>query len=155
MKKALWLAFAAAVILNGCSFEPWKATWASSKHTPTKTCSDKDPKCELTITVTACTPDGIAIDHDVLGVLTGSRDVKIDWIIATPGYAFQDDGVHFKTDGWQKEFDQPKAAGNKYRWRDRNNAGGPPAREYSYGITVVKSDGSPCATKDPTVINDD
>ncbi len=155
VKKALWLALLAAFAFDGCAADPPKSAGASPlKKPPTKNCSDKDPECKLTITVASCTPDGITIDHDALGVLYGSRDVKIDWIITTPGYAFKDNGIKFKTDGWQKEFDQPKANKNTFRWRDRNNAGGPRNRVYTYSITVVKSDGSPCATKDPDLIND-
>jgi hypothetical protein len=154
-KKALWLAFATAALLNACAAEPPKQTAVSPlKKPPTKTCSNKEAECRLTITVASCTPDGITIDHGSLGILYGSRDVKIDWIITTPGYGFKDDGIKFKTDGWQKEFDQPKAEKSRFSWRDRNNAGGARDRVYSYGITVVKADGSPCATKDPDVIND-
>jgi hypothetical protein len=156
IKKAHWLALLTAFALAACAADPPKTAGASpAKHgPPSKTCSDKDPECKLTITVASCTPDGITIDHNSLGVMYGSRDVKIDWIITTPGYAFKDDGIKFKTDGWQKEFDQPKADKNKFRWRDRNNAGGARDRVYTYGITIVKADGSPCATKDPDVLND-
>jgi hypothetical protein len=156
-KKILLLAsaFLAAFVLNACAADPPKPTAASPlKHPPTKSCNDKDPECKLTITVSSCTPAGIVIDHASLGVLYGSRDVKIDWVITTPGYGFKDDGIKFKTDGWQKEFDQPKADKNKFRWRDRNNAGGARDRVYSYGITIVKADGSPCATLDPDLVND-
>jgi hypothetical protein len=151
-RKALWLALLAAFALDACAADAPKP--APLKKPPTKTCSDKDPECKLTITVASCTPDGITIDHDSLGVLYGSRDVKIDWIITTPGYAFKDDGIKFKTDGWQKEFDQPKANKNTFRWRDRNNMGGARNRVYTYGITIVKADGSACATKDPDLVND-
>jgi len=155
MKKTLWAALAAAFIFNACAADPPKPAGASTlKRQPTKHCTDKDPECKLTISVASCTPDGITIDHESLGVLYGSRDVKIDWIITTPGYIFKDDGIKFKTDGWQKEFDQPKADKNKFRWRDRNNAGGPRDRVYTYGITVFKADGSTCATKDPDLVND-
>jgi hypothetical protein len=90
----------------------------------------------------------------VLGVRKGSRNVNIDWIIVTKGYQFKDDGIKFKTDGWQKEFDSPNAKKDHFRWRDLNNAGGADGREYSYGVTIYKDDGSPCTTKDPVVIND-
>lgn len=128
---------------------------APLKKKPTKSCNTKSGKCELTITVAACTPDGITIDHNVLGIELGSRDVNIDWVIATDGYDFhKQDGVKFKGSDWNKEFDQPTGNKNKFRWRDRNNAGGPPAREYEYSITVVKTGGATCATKDPTIVND-
>lgn len=132
------------------------ATGGRVRHKSTKQCSTTTGKCELTVTVTACTPDGITIDHDVLGVLPGTRDIDIDWTITTPGYFFhQDNGIKFKGDEWRKEFDRPRAHRNEFHWRDRNNAGGLLGREYDYSLTITKDDGSPCATKDPTVVNDE
>jgi len=152
MKKAFWPALVASAALIGCApVTPSIAATTTAK--PTKTCSNADTTCQLNITVTACTPDGISIDNDVLGILKGSRNINIDWVIKTPGYAFQANGIAFKTDGWQKEFDQPKANKNTFRWRDMN-PGGTAARAFSYGITITKADGSACATKDPTIVND-
>ncbi|HEY2630386.1 MAG TPA: hypothetical protein VGI57_14745 [Usitatibacter sp.] len=179
IRKMLWILLAAGFAFGGCSAEspppaekkseaPQPLTVAQAqppatpaapaakpKRKPTKNCSTSSGKCELTITVTSCTPAGVTIDHEILGIVTGTKDINIDWVIATNGYDFhKSDGIKFKGDDWRKEFDQATGNKNKFRWRDRNNAGGQPLREYEYSITVVKSDGSPCTTKDPVVIND-
>jgi hypothetical protein len=173
-RRILWAAIAAGLAFSGCSPQtppPGKKAEAPApqalvtaatpdasgkkKHKPTKNCSTTSGKCEITLTVTSCTPDGVTLDHEVLGIMTGSRDVNIDWVIATAGYDFhKSDGVKFKGDDWQKEFDQPTGNKNKFRWRDRNNSGGLPDREYEYSVTVTKDDGSPCTTKDPVIVND-
>jgi hypothetical protein len=151
-QRALLSAFAAASVAVGCAMHSPVAEGGPGK--PTRTCDEKGVKCDVTVSVAACTPDGITLDHAVLGVAKGSRDVDIRWTIATPGYEFaKKDGVKFKGSDWPKEFDTPEGNKNKYKWRDRNNLG-TGTRSYDYSVTVVKSDGSGCATKDPTVVND-
>jgi len=125
---------------------------ASMRHYDKK--CGKSGKCEVSITVTECSANGIIVDYGVLGVETGSKDVDIRWTIATKGYEFGEDGIKFKGDAWQKEFDQKSHDKNEYKWRDRNNMGSPPERSYDYTVTIVKSGGAPCASKDPTVVND-
>lgn len=114
----------------------------------------KSGKCEVTITVTECTSAGIIVDYGVLGVETGSQDVDIRWTIATSGYEFSDDGIKWKGDTWSKEFDMKGHNKNEFKWRDRNNLGTPAERSYDYTINIVKKGGTPCASKDPTVVND-
>jgi len=125
---------------------------ASMRHYDRK--CGKSAKCEVSITVTECSTNGIIVDYGVLGVETGTRDVDIRWTIATAGYEFAEDGIKFKGDAWQKEFDQKAHNKNEYKWRDRNNMGSPPERSYDYTITIVKKGGAACASKDPTVVND-
>jgi len=125
---------------------------ASMRHYDKK--CGKSGKCEVTITVTECSANGIIVDYGVLGVETGSKDVDIRWTIATADYEFAEDGIKFKGDAWQKEFDQKSHNKNEYKWRDRNNLGSPTERSYDYTVTIVKKGGAACASKDPTVVND-
>jgi len=150
--RALLSVITLASVVAGCAMHSPKAEgWAR----PTKTCDEKGVKCDVVISVASCTPAGIILDHQVLGVAKGSRDVEIRWTISTPGYDFsRKDGVKFKGDDWSKEFDLPDGNKNRYKWRDRNHLDTGAERRYDYSVTVVKSDGSPCATLDPTVIND-
>ena len=149
--RALLSALALASVA-GCAMHSPKAEVAAGR--PTKTCDEKSVKCDVVVSVASCTADGITLDHPVLGVAKGSRDVEIRWTISTPGYDFaKKDGIKFKTGDWPREFDLPEGNRNKYKWRDRNNLD-TGTRAYDYSVTVVKSDGSACATKDPTVVND-
>jgi hypothetical protein len=151
--RALLSVFAVASVV-GCSMHVPVVEGGPGKR-PTKTCDEKGVKCDVVISVAACTPDGIILDHEVLGVAKGSRDVEIRWTISTPGYDFaKKDGIKFKSGDWPKEFDLPEGSKNRYKWRDRNSLGTGQERPYDYSVTIVKSDGSACATKDPTVIND-
>jgi hypothetical protein len=149
--RALLSAFTFAFAATGCAMQLPMAAGGPGKD-PTKTCDEKS-KCDVSITVASCTPAGIILEHEVLGVAQGSRDVDIRWTIDTPDYYFAKDGIKFKTGDWPKEFDQPEGNRNKYKWRDRNNLD-TGKRSYDYSVTIVKSDGSACATKDPTVVND-
>jgi len=151
--RALLSALVFASVAAGCAMH---STLGERPHLKaSKTCDEKGVKCDVVISVASCTPDGITLDHEVLGVAKGSRDVDIRWTIATPGYDFaKKDGVKFKGSDWPREFDLPEGNRNRYKWRDRNNLDTGKERAYDYSVTVVKSDGSACATKDPTVIND-
>jgi hypothetical protein len=152
--RALLSAFTFAFAAAGCAMHSPVAEGGPEKR-PTKTCDEKGVKCDVVVSVTSCTPAGITLDHEVLGVAKGSRDVDIRWTISTPGYDFaKKDGIKFKTGDWPKEFDLPEGNKNKYKWRDRNNLDTGTQRSYDYSVTVVKSDGSTCATKDPTIVND-
>jgi hypothetical protein len=154
MKTRALLSVLAAASVVGCAMHSPVAEGGPGKKKPTKTCDEKGVKCDVVVSVTSCTPAGIILDHEVLGVATGSRDVEIRWTISTPGYDFaKKDGVKFKTGDWPREFDLPEGNKNKYKWRDRNNLD-TGERSYDYSVTVVKSDGSACATKDPTIVND-
>ncbi|HEX4781156.1 MAG TPA: hypothetical protein VH301_10405, partial [Usitatibacter sp.] len=74
---------------------------ASMRHYDKK--CGKSGKCDVSITVTECSANGIIVDYGVLGVETGSKDVDIRWKIATGGYEFAEDGIKWKGDAWQKE----------------------------------------------------
>jgi hypothetical protein len=150
--RALLSAFTFAFAAAGCAMH-WPGAQGGPGKT-TRTCDEKAVKCDVTVTVASCTPDGITVDYPVLGVAKGSRDVDIRWTIATPGYDFGKGGVKFKGSDWPKEFDLPEGNRNKFKWRDRNNLATGQERPYDYSVTVVKSDGSACATKDPTIVND-
>ena len=146
--RALLSALSVALTLPGCVADSPR-TWGGGP--PTKICDEKGVKCDLVVTVDGCSPTQIHIDHEVLGVLHGAVDVDIRWTIDTPGYEFpKNDGIKFKGSAWPREFDLPKGNQNKYKWRDHNRLG---KVSYDYTITVIKSDGSPCASRDPTIIN--
>src|SRR5258708_18785613 len=91
--RALLSVFTAASMV-GCAMHAPVAEGGPGKAS--KTCDEKAVKCDVVISVASCTPEGITLDHPVLGVANGSRDVDIRWTIATPGYAFAKDGVKFK-----------------------------------------------------------
>lgn len=176
--RALWLAPALAFAMGGCETKtppaPPKPVSAPAKSpapgvgiqtvldpealrlSVTKKCDEVSVKCDLEVTVASCAADGsgISVDHPRLGVDAKARNVQIRWTIKTAGYKFATDtGIAFKSGTWQDEFHSKAPGGQKYSWEDRNNlATGP--RAYDYSITIVKDDGSPCATKDPTIIND-
>jgi hypothetical protein len=150
--SAVTLASAAAVAV-GCAMHSPKVEGGLAR--PTKTCDEMAVKCDVVVSVASCTPGGITLDHQVLGVRKGYRDLELRWTISTPGYDFsRKDGVKFKGDEWPKEFDLPDGNKNRYKWRDRNYLDSGKERRYDYSVTVVKSDGTPCATLDPTIVND-
>jgi hypothetical protein len=148
--RALYPVIAATCFAAGCTLP---STLAKSGAESYWLCDGKN-KCEVSITVTSCTPDGISLDYPVIGVRKGTRKVDIIWTIADSRYEFaKKDGVKFKGSEWPKEFDLPEGNKNRYKWRDLNalDSG---QRSYDYSVTIVNADGSACATKDPTVIND-
>jgi hypothetical protein len=151
--RALLSAFTFATLAFGCATQ---APWAQGGHPPpSQTCDEDAVKCDVTVAVTSCTPDGITLNYPVLGVAKGKEYVDIRWTIVTSDYYFAKDiGIKFKGSGWPNEFDQPSGNKNKFRWRDRNYSGTGQPRPYDYSVTIVHKDGSPCATKDPTVVND-
>jgi hypothetical protein len=107
--------------------------------------------CAISITVNSCTAAGVVLSADDLHVKT--KNEIITWTISGSAYNFDArDGIKFKVA--HGEFDSPTAHGNRFTWRDKNDAGGPPGRRYPYSIKILKSDGSPCVTVDPTIIND-
>lgn len=115
----------------------------------------KNGKCEVSITIKDCSPDGIILDYSSVAVERGNTDIDIIWTIATGGYEFAaKDGVKFKESDWAKEFKDGKANKNKYSWHDLNPQGPQQSRVYPYTVTIVKKGGAACASKDPTVIND-
>ena len=154
-KRALWLAIAAC--FAGATFVTQADSPAPPPPPPTKICT-KAAKCELFVSVKACSANGISIDHMVVGVKDGEKDVDIDWTLdkASEGsYEFhKTNGIKPKRPGWEKEFGSAQGNKNTFRWHDRNHLGTPKKRVYEYSITVVKKDGSPCGVLDPIVIND-
>ena len=118
--------------------------------TPSKECDGSGP-CQLTVTVDNCTPggSGIHVDHEVVGMRKGKNNIDIHWKLQSNQYEFPAQAIKF-TSG---EFDSPDGNKNNYKFRDKNTAGSGTS-PHKYSITVVKTGGAACATKDPIIIND-
>ena len=150
MNRALFSAVTLAIAVSGCDGHLPRVLGGGP--TPTKKCNGSSTKCELTVTVTGCAADGsgIRLDHWVLGVESGNHDVDIKWKLEGNDYEFPENAIKFKNGGGG-QFDQPSGNKNNYKWRDKNESG---SGYHDYSVTVVKKGGAPCATKDPTIVND-
>jgi hypothetical protein len=114
---------------------------------PNQVCTHQN-KCEVTITATACSKDGIKADPENLGIHARNKNVNIHWTIKTPGYTFKKDkeGIVFKESN--PEFDDPKwISDTEYRWRDKNIG----TESWDYGIRIFK--GAQECLLDPSIIN--
>jgi hypothetical protein len=116
--------------------------------------------CSVAITV-AENSDGTCAIGDVQPIeatgANGSR--KISWTIAASGYKFSDDAFKFalfvKTDPQGKFKDAKVKGGGKVLEVDfeHKKMEGEPKLIYDYALTVQRTNGSFCITKDPWVIS--
>jgi hypothetical protein len=147
-----WLAATAA----GCvlAMSP-VASWAQPKA---KKAADLCQKKACEVTVVVGKNCAIYLVPEELRIKKGVTRVKITWTVdkASAGdVEFADDGVFFKTSGHGKELDgKLKETKKAYKWENRNELPGAPAkRRYDYGVNVVQ-DGKACKTYDPTIVNE-
>ena len=112
----------------------------------------KNGKCEVAVTVNNCV---ITVDADTLAVEPDNRAITITWNITGNDYVFAPDGIKFTTDGWEKEFKDPKSNNDKFSWHDINPKSATQGRSYKYWVKVVaKKSGVACPTLDPIIVND-
>ena len=118
---------------------------------PSKEC-DGTGTCQITVTVTGCATGGsqISVDHEVVAMRRGKNNLDIHWKLQGNQYEFPDRAIKFTS----AEFDSPDGNKNSYKVRDKNSPGSGASGPHKYSITVVKTGGAPCATKDPIIIND-
>jgi hypothetical protein len=153
--RALVSAIAVAFVVAGCETTRTTGGGGGGVKLHSKECN-VGTNCDIHIKVTSCADNGsgITLDHNVVGIKHNSGEVDIQWVIDTPNFKFDPrDGVKFKTAGWEREFHSPQAQANQFNWKDKNSPG-TPNRPYDYSVRILKRDGSLCAVKDPTIIND-
>jgi hypothetical protein len=111
----------------------------------------------VNVAVNSCVKDGsgIVADPDPVKVAPGEKTML--WVINTQGFKFpKRDAITFKPEtkaASDKHIGPCKARGTDdtmFECKNKNNA---PAT-IKYNITVLKKDGSACATKDPIIINE-
>ena len=159
-KRPLWPLLALALAISACTCPEVKTSSVAGTPRPGAPATDRNCKtgdsCVVWVDVADCSAKGgTTVDASQLGILTGTHDLDISWVIRTPGYEFTREGVAFKNDSYRKEFVHPRRpVPNIYVWTDLNNAGGDPFRTYPYGVAVAKTSGAPCVPLDPTIVND-
>ena len=110
--------------------------------------------CDLDITVTSCSADGIRLPENDLHLCKRDGPKTINWKLPPGGsYRFRDDGIDFKRLPNTEDFDPAtKQKGPfKYSWEDKLRNGG--GRSFDYWIRIESSSGQPC-DKDPRITND-
>ena len=153
-KKSALAAVAAAVVLVGlaaCVQRPFLPETTCDQH-QARFCSGNH--CDLDITVTSCSPDGIRVAENDLHLCKRDGPKTINWKLPPGGaYKFRDDGIEFKRLANTDDFDPAtKAKGPfKYSWTDKLKNGG--GRTFDYGIRLEHSSGQRC-DKDPRITND-
>jgi hypothetical protein len=109
--------------------------------------------CDLQITVTSCSADGIMVEEADLHLCTRDGPKTINWKLPEGGaFRFRDDGIDFKNLPNTEDFDPAtKQKGPfKYSWDNKLRNGG---RQFEYSIKLVSSSGQSC-DKDPRISND-
>lgn len=109
--------------------------------------------CDLDISVTSCSADGIRLPEDDLHLCKRDGPKTINWTLPAGGpFKFRDDGIDFKNLPDTQDFDPAtKQKGPfKYSWDDKLQNGG---RKFDYTIRIESSSGQPC-DKDPRISND-
>ena len=145
--RALFCMFAIALAVTACD---GMRIFGGGGPTPTKVC-DNNGTCQLDVTVDNCNAGGtgIHVDHEVAGMKKGNADIKIHWQLKTHGYEFPPQAMKFTS----AQFSPSSGNTNNQFVNDRNSPGSGTS-PHKYSITVVKTGGAACATKDPIIVND-
>ena len=148
--KRVWLALSGLLVAAGCQAPPPKVGTYLTRP-PQFVCVSGGP-CEVTVIVTACSDTGIRVEPEYLGLRRAYGNVPITWKLETtlPNLVFAGNGIWFKPTTTQFINGAPAANGKQFKWVGVNTAAG----EFPYGIKILRTNGSLCAEKDPSVIND-
>jgi hypothetical protein len=156
MKKGLLVVLVGGVVVCGliaCANRP-----PSFHHEATcdqhqrRFCSGN--RCDLDITVTSCSADGIRVAENDLHLCRRDGPKTINWKLQPGGpFRFRDDGIEFKRLPDTEDFDPAtKQRGPfNYSWTNSLRNGG--GRSFEYAIRLQDSSGRHC-DKDPRITND-
>ena len=140
--------FAVAAGTAGCAAPP------SGGRMTVKSCGPG--LCAVNVTVNGCVPQPEA---DVISVKRPSPGphpaaTVIRWVIVTPGYAFTEDGVHFKNTG-SPIVERPGriAPGDQWQIVDTPDPHAPTSIDFEYRLQVTGF-GATCPGPDPIVHNE-
>jgi hypothetical protein len=94
----------------------------------------------------------VRLDPDVM-VVSGNKDVSIQWIIGDEKFVFPAKGIDWTEDSRAaatKEFiDEGGQNTNKWEMTDKNSQRG----AFYYNVTVIRRDGKQTCKLDPPIIN--
>jgi hypothetical protein len=112
--------------------------------------------CDLDITVTSCSADGIKLPDNENELHLCKRDgaKTINWKLSPDGaFKFRDDGIDFVSLPNHDDFDPStkKKGPFKYSWEDKLKNGG--GTSFKYAIRIQDGSGNQC-DKDPRISND-
>lgn len=88
----------------------------------------------------------VSVDRDPLDLRGMGPTITIQWLIATQGWTFPDDGIVIHDNDGQFHGGQAQQ-GTRYIWIDDNSGG----KTYKYTVNVTN--GSTPLTLDPSIIN--
>ncbi|MGA0611715.1 hypothetical protein [Caldimonas sp. KR1-144] len=96
--------------------------------------------------------DGRILVQDEIDLTRKPKDVKIRWVLSTPGWEFTENGIVI--DDSSSQFSDPKrtAGGSEFQWKDKNDD----SRRYKYDVNVQATDTlGRTLSLDPTINNGD
>ena len=103
-------------------------------------------ECKVQITMSAGCGSGIKVSPDPLFIAKGA-EVKINWTIASPGWAFASNGIAIHLD--EAEFGGKIGASGTTHVRPHKNKG---PKVFKYDVNLVDKKGDPCKL-DPTIVD--
>ncbi|MGA0611716.1 hypothetical protein [Caldimonas sp. KR1-144] len=96
--------------------------------------------------------DGQIQVQEVVDLTKKPKDVKIRWILSTPGWEFTANGIVIENPSPQFSESQRTASGSEFQWKDKNDD----SKTYKYDVNVQAAGGSgPVISLDPTINNGD
>jgi len=149
--RLIVFAVVVALALLGCaqmgSAQPSSASAAG--------CTPSNCRVIVTVTGDCSNANQISVNIDPLPVPRQHHNLKIAWDIQTPGFKWAPapNGITFTTPPIPPagEFTNHHDNGDKYDVTDANNQTVPTL--FKYDIHLMRSNGSPCAVKDPSIRN--
>ena len=146
MRKVALLA--AVFLVAGCAAGEAFKSWAEG-YSRSPTCTQ--PQCNYKITVTSCSESGIRAEYDPIHVGKGVH--RLHWVITTPGYTFETDGIKFKNN--PREFTNgTRVNPREFSWTDTNDIPqGGAEKKFKYDVKILDPSGKVCLY-DPSVVNE-